>query len=234
MRDINRIDRITEKLNKIWKQSPDLRLGQLISNLAYEYCGDVFYIEDEVIEQRLNKQLKLDDEKENKNMKQFTKSDLKVGYLVRLADGTLCRLEQLKNGYIGLVTKDNSWILTLYKEKSDNYDENLKDKSDNSYDINEVYGYSDSGYNLYEIKNRELLWKREDMNFKKYEIECADNEKLSIEANYNEGYKANKDYKICLTITSDCNDELSVSLSISNAKELIESLQEIIDYVEGK
>lgn len=64
MRDINRIDRITEKLNKLWKQSTDLRLCQLISNVAYinGYCDDIFYIEDDKFEKILDEQLK----KENK------------------------------------------------------------------------------------------------------------------------------------------------------------------------
>lgn len=164
-------------------------------------------------------------------MKQFKKSDLKVGYLVGLEDGTLCKLEQLQNNYIGLISENDSWIATLNDEESDDYDESLKDKSNSDYNINEIYGYSGNGYELYEPFFRELLWKRESVNSKRYEIEC-----IVIEPNYGEGYKTKSDDKICFTTldTEDEENELSVSLSISNAKELIDSLQEIVDYVEGK
>lgn len=32
MRDLERIDRICQKLNKVWKEMPDQRLGQLLEN----------------------------------------------------------------------------------------------------------------------------------------------------------------------------------------------------------
>jgi hypothetical protein len=46
MGDSNRIRRILAKVEALWLQNPDLRLGQLVSNVA---GGDdrVFYIEDE-------------------------------------------------------------------------------------------------------------------------------------------------------------------------------------------
>ena len=54
MRDINRIDGILKELGEIWKEYPDLRLGQLILNaikdpqLYYIEDGDlIYYIEDE-------------------------------------------------------------------------------------------------------------------------------------------------------------------------------------------
>jgi hypothetical protein len=55
MRDINRIDKVTDELNKLWKEKyPDFRFGQL-----FEYVGDkvlhhpkgamdTFYTEDDV------------------------------------------------------------------------------------------------------------------------------------------------------------------------------------------
>ena len=53
MRDINRIDEVLDKIKTIWKNNPDLRLGQLISNVlqdpALYYCEDdmlVKYLED--------------------------------------------------------------------------------------------------------------------------------------------------------------------------------------------
>lgn len=50
MRDPNRIDGYMEKLKKIWKDSPDLRFGQLLMNLLGEVQSelkkDLFYVED--------------------------------------------------------------------------------------------------------------------------------------------------------------------------------------------
>lgn len=45
MRDPERIDRLTERLKNLWKKYPDLRLGQLISNLFRD--PTLYYVEDE-------------------------------------------------------------------------------------------------------------------------------------------------------------------------------------------
>lgn len=60
MRDKNRIPIILAKLEKIWSDVPDLRLGQLICNLSYEAgCGnDPYFMEDEVLEILLNLKIK--------------------------------------------------------------------------------------------------------------------------------------------------------------------------------
>lgn len=60
MRNPERIDRIIEKLRKIWKIYPDQRLCQLVWNLAYktghvnEEYRDVFHTEDDELEFILN------------------------------------------------------------------------------------------------------------------------------------------------------------------------------------
>lgn len=54
MRDKKRIDRILEKIEKLWKENPDQRLGQLLEN--YVFKDDVvFHLEDDEIEERLKK-----------------------------------------------------------------------------------------------------------------------------------------------------------------------------------
>ena len=35
MRDLERIDRICQKLSKVWKEIPDQRLGQLLENYIF-------------------------------------------------------------------------------------------------------------------------------------------------------------------------------------------------------
>ncbi len=60
MRDPERIDRIGEKLLRLWKKYPDWRLGQLISNLCGGMSGgrkDVFFPEDDSWEAWINEEL---------------------------------------------------------------------------------------------------------------------------------------------------------------------------------
>ncbi len=49
MRNPERIPKIIKELEEFWKQNPNWRLGQLVSNLSYELIGDndPFFIEDE-------------------------------------------------------------------------------------------------------------------------------------------------------------------------------------------
>ncbi len=52
MRDPDRIPEVLRMLETAWKQSPDLRLGQLIvcaSTLGNKYSIDPFYIEDDAM-----------------------------------------------------------------------------------------------------------------------------------------------------------------------------------------
>lgn len=51
MRDPARIDRIIEKLHKLWLAYPDMRLCQLVLNCAN---GKPFYFEDEDFEERVD------------------------------------------------------------------------------------------------------------------------------------------------------------------------------------
>lgn len=48
MRDPKRIPEVLKELGEFWKQVPDWRLGQVISNFSRELRGDTdpFYIED--------------------------------------------------------------------------------------------------------------------------------------------------------------------------------------------
>jgi hypothetical protein len=59
MRDPNRIRRIAEKLVKVWGYTPDCRLGQLVSNLKGLGPQDIFYFEDDQLEERLDQELKV-------------------------------------------------------------------------------------------------------------------------------------------------------------------------------
>jgi len=58
MREPERITRIIAKLELVWKCVPDLRLGQIISNLQGPGPQDVFHAEDDQWERRLDDFLK--------------------------------------------------------------------------------------------------------------------------------------------------------------------------------
>lgn len=51
MRSKERIDPVLERLKRIWKEYPDLRLGQLILNVVRDPA--LYYLEDEEIVERL-------------------------------------------------------------------------------------------------------------------------------------------------------------------------------------
>ena len=56
MRDPNRIPRILEELQRIWKKYPDFRLCQLLEPCKYSSEGvqiDLFYLEDDDLIARL-------------------------------------------------------------------------------------------------------------------------------------------------------------------------------------
>ena len=65
MRDPNRIDGICDLLKEVWKQYPDWRLGQLLFNITGQY--DMFYVEDDTIENMLRIKCKFYLEEEDEN-----------------------------------------------------------------------------------------------------------------------------------------------------------------------
>jgi hypothetical protein len=55
VRDPDRINRIIEKLRAVWFMQPDSRLCQIIVN---NFSADPYYVEDDVVEEELDKILK--------------------------------------------------------------------------------------------------------------------------------------------------------------------------------
>ena len=56
MRDKYRIDAILNQVQEIWKNYPDLRLGQLLLNVARD--PELYYIEDEELIKKLKEYYK--------------------------------------------------------------------------------------------------------------------------------------------------------------------------------
>ena len=93
--------------------------------------------------------------------KNFTKDDLKVGYVVRTRVGDLYMVMPVVDG-MSLVKKTGSAGMPLGVYNKDmQHDAILKDTS---YDITEVYGHSVfSAFSLdISTEHRLLLWKREE------------------------------------------------------------------------
>lgn len=55
MREIERIDRITEKLNEVWHKYPDMRFWQLMLNMPWDFVGDAWFMEDDIAERVFDK-----------------------------------------------------------------------------------------------------------------------------------------------------------------------------------
>lgn len=53
MRDPSRIKKILSEIEEIWENNSDWRFGQLLCNIQYFEGKDIFYIEDEVLEEKL-------------------------------------------------------------------------------------------------------------------------------------------------------------------------------------
>lgn len=91
MRDIHRIPKILNELERIWKANPDLRLGQLIvvGTKPKEPCPEVFYIEDEKLlegllafenpaESKLDESNTIPDWKKYTNLSRMTPKELSI------------------------------------------------------------------------------------------------------------------------------------------------------------
>ena len=60
MRDLERIDRICQKLNKIWKEIPDQRLGQLLENYIFgRDSQNLWFQDDDCTERRFDNIIKM-------------------------------------------------------------------------------------------------------------------------------------------------------------------------------
>ena len=63
MRDLERIDRICQKLNKVWKEIPDQRLGQLLENYIFGRDNqNLWFQDDDCTERRFDNIIRLIDD----------------------------------------------------------------------------------------------------------------------------------------------------------------------------
>ena len=57
-RPSSNIDDFMERLKLLWKKNPELRFGQLISNLTESGEKDIFYLEDSDLKIKIEKEIK--------------------------------------------------------------------------------------------------------------------------------------------------------------------------------
>jgi len=163
---------------------------------------------------------------------EFTKSDIKGGYLVKLRDDEIGLVLMVKNEFN--IIGDEGDIMGV----SQDYSKELKWLDDEyELDIVEVYGYTTDQSDLFNPSTRELLFKREeggDLGKKEYVIESTVNDnEITIAYNNPNGYDDSDD-SIHILIGDDLSDDYAfTTISIKSAKDMIIALQEIVDYVEG-
>lgn len=164
---------------------------------------------------------------------EFTKSDIKGGYLVKLRDDEI-GLVIMVGGEFNIIG-DEGDIMGV----SQDYSKELTwlDDGNTELDIIEVYGYTTNQSNSFDTSTRELLFKREeveDLGKKEYVIESTVNDnEITIAYNNPNGYDDSDD-SIHILIGDDLSDDYAfTTISIQSAKDMIIALQEIVDYVEG-
>lgn len=59
MRDTKRIDRVLDKVSKLWHVYPDMRFGQLLENYVFEDKETMFFDEDDISESKLDYALRV-------------------------------------------------------------------------------------------------------------------------------------------------------------------------------
>lgn len=99
--------------------------------------------------------------------KQFTKDDLKVGYVVKTRDRVLYMVTRNDIDQLVMVDQYYGWMpLYVYNDDLTDSDRTscIGSEANENYDIVEVYGYSMINGRTREIEtaNRKLLWKREE------------------------------------------------------------------------
>ena len=61
-RDPARIERVLDKLNKLWQNNPEIRLGQLIHVIIGDNHADLFILEDDKLEESLDRLIRFQEE----------------------------------------------------------------------------------------------------------------------------------------------------------------------------
>lgn len=156
---------------------------------------------------------------------EFKIEDIKAGYLIEFEDGDLALGIELKKDELVFVDKNFDAVV----EKDRLIKHFYKENCNGSYAPVKVYGYSEN-YNLFDPSTRPLLWKKEDINQKKYEI--GD---LKIYPNFREGYIGeDEDDEGIIYIEENRGDKIypdDITIKKSELNDVINALTEIRDFI---
>lgn len=175
----------------------------------------------DVTDEEIKENYKLIFEKEESEMEnEFDFNELEAGMAIKTLDSDeLIIGVQMKNDIV-FFNKHYTPIISKKNIVNNNYVKN--------FEVLEVYGFSNSNFDLFDPSTRPLLWKKEeDMNFKIYKIG-----NLEIRPNYKEkedGYKTEKEDFLFIENINE-NDEY-VTIRKSELDAIINALTEIRDFI---
>jgi len=108
VRDINRIPEILKELERVWKDNPDFRLGQLITVISKpeKPHPDTFYIEDDLLLENLKSF------RENSSINDISEPLWKKYFEIGKADPVSLSIHQLRNLVLELKDRNEKVILT--------------------------------------------------------------------------------------------------------------------------
>lgn len=191
---------------------------------SYKTCDLCYNCETKYV--KSNYELMFGEEK-SKMKNEFDFNELKAGMAIKTLDSDeLIIGVQMKNDIV-FFNKNYTPIISKKNIINKIYSEN--------FDVLEVYGFSDDNFNLFDPFTRPLLWKKkEDMNFKEYEI--GD---IKIIPNYEQnavgckikGYKTEKEDFLFIENINDYEDEY-ITIRKSELEDVINALTEIRDFIE--
>lgn len=184
---------------------------------SYKTCDLCYNCETKYV--KSNYELMFGEEK-SKMKNEFDFNELKAGMAIKTLDSDeLIIGVQMEQG-ITFFNKHYTPIISKKNIVNNTYVKN--------FEVLEVYGFSNSNFDLFDPSTRPLLWKKEeDMNFKIYKIG-----NLEIRPNYKEkedGYKTEKEDFLFIENINE-NDEY-VTIRKSELDAMINALTEIRDFI---
>lgn len=213
---------IKDKVINGWKLSTPMEED---SDVYYVHNNHIYWDDECEIDNVIVLEANEDNKKENKEMnkKEFTKENLKDGMIVEFRSPLVEGSKHLVlNGYfMNNNTRDYHLLNCIDNKLNDN-------SSDHSYDIIKVFETEGNKLdNIFNENNLKLIWEREeDLMMKEY---LNVDKNISIEPNGN-SYDDDEDENIWIKKeNNEWGDEECISLTIEEAKFMVDSLSDILN-----
>lgn len=153
---------------------------------------------------------------------EFDFNELEAGMAIKTLDSDeLIIGVQMKNDIV-FFNKNYTPIISKKNIVNNTYDKN--------FEVLEVYGFSNSNFDLFDPSTRPLLWKKKDMNFKEYEI--GD---IKIIPNFKEGYICEDEDNEGIIYVEESRNDMDypddITIKKSELNDVINALTEIRDFI---